>query len=85
MKTNKEIIDSLQVYFLNKCDKVTVARALANCMIDMHRIRNFVECTKDEQKSLIARMRHNDEQLMKFAENGDETPLTLLNVGAVDE
>ena len=77
MKTNKEIIDSLQAYFHKECGSGDVARCLAQMMLDNHRIRNFVELTNPEQKSLIDRMRRNDVEFTRFVERGPDWGVSL--------
>lgn len=79
MKTNKEVIDSLQEYYLNQ-DPKTVARALANMMIDIHRIVNINILTFHEKSILISRMHSNEAQLLKFIKEGPSEKFKLHNI-----
>lgn len=51
MKTNKQVIDELQEYYLKQDPKV-IARALANMMIDMNRIHYLELLSSYEKKAL---------------------------------
>ena len=65
METNKEIIDALQEYFL-KQDPKEIARALANCMLDIHRFVNFDSLPENESSLLITRSVANSKELLDF-------------------
>lgn len=66
MKTNKELIDALQEFFLTQDPKV-IAHTLAIFMIDLQRILNFENLEKDEQESLHFRILKNVQEIQKFA------------------
>ena len=75
MKTNKEVIDKLQEYFLTQDPKV-VCRILANIMIDVRRIHWSHNLPEDELERLVERIKKNSEQLKDFIENGPRGNLT---------
>lgn len=76
MKTNKEVIDKLTEYFITQ-DKKTIARSLANMMIDLNRIFYLKTLPEDEKALLNARVIANVLSLRRFIENGPEGDLTL--------
>ncbi len=69
MKTNKEVIDDLQAYFL-KQDPKDIARTLAGLMIDFQRFVNYENLGKNEQECLLFRMQKNVEELQRFIREG---------------
>lgn len=76
MKTNKEIADSLTAYFLDQ-DPKTVARILANMMIDFNRVRHMHLLPEDERECLLERIEKNVDQLQSFIKYGPQEPLTF--------
>ncbi len=78
MKTNKEIVDALQEYFLQQDPKI-VARLLANFFIDFNRLVNIDKLPEMEKFWLRRRIQHNVDQLHKFVK-GDRSALTCENV-----
>lgn len=84
-KTNKEVIELLQNYYLKQDSKI-IARCLANVVIDLHRIQNFEFLPNSEKECLIDRMRLNGEQLEKFLLNPHEDiELLLINMECQNE
>ncbi len=79
MKTNKEVIDALQDYFL-KQDPKDIARVLAATLIDINRIRNYESLEYEEQQCLQFRLDHNLEELRKFIKKGPDGTFTFSNV-----
>lgn len=79
MKTNKEVIDKLQDYFM-KQDIKLVCRALAGTMIDINRIMNIEYLPQEEYLLLIARLMANNTQLMKFINDGPQGNFNLHNI-----
>ena len=79
MKTNKEIIDDLQSYFL-KQDPTLIARALAGKMIDLNRLIHIDSLEISEKINLLARLHANCAQLKKFIKNGDSGEFQLHNI-----
>jgi hypothetical protein len=79
MKTNKKLIEELIEYF-NSQDTKVINRALANMMIDMHRIQNSEHLPENELCSLMLRMKHNNEQLEIFSKNGPISDFHLYNI-----
>lgn len=78
--TNKELLDKLQEYYLTQ-DPKTVARCLANCMLDIMRTFCFLELHPDERRSLVERNFQNNRQLQQFIKNGGcSEKLTLHDV-----
>ena len=57
-KTNKELINELEAYFLTQDSKV-IARTLAAMMIDIHRLMNMDTLGKNEKHNLITRSYFN--------------------------
>lgn len=84
MKTNKEVIDALQDYFLTQ-DPKTMCRTLAALMIDMNRMMRLDELGVDERNNLLARMILNQEQLYKFIKDGPSGNVKLHNIESKDE
>ena len=78
MITNKELIDKLHAYFLEQ-DPNLVAKLLAGIMLDIHRFNNLEVLSDEESDSLIERSTRNSLQLIDFARNGPQGPLTLTN------
>lgn len=78
-KTNKEIIDSLEQYFLLQDPKI-IARALAGMMIDINRLINIGSLNLSEKVILISRLTANGSELMKFIENGSKGNFNLHNI-----
>jgi Fe2+ or Zn2+ uptake regulation protein len=68
-KTNKEILDSLTTHFLES-DPKEIARALANVILDMHRLKVYNSLPIDEQLNLISRLELNDKEFVRFAKEG---------------
>lgn len=79
MKTNKKLIEELVEYF-SKQDQKIVCRFLANAMIDLHRIRNISTLPAKELESLLFRIEHNSDELIKFSKYGVKTDLKLQNI-----
>lgn len=79
MKTNKEIIDALQEYYL-KQDPDVIARALAALMIDLNRIMCSESLPKDEKNNLIIRMNANRNELLKFINEGEPYDFKIYNI-----
>lgn len=80
MITKKELIDKLQKYFLEVNDIEVVTRLLANMMIDMSRVYDLDTLSLEESTCLLFRIQHNHEQLMRFAQDDNPTPLKLENI-----
>lgn len=78
MKTNKEVIDALQGYFLQQDPKI-VARTLAALMIDMNRVSRMDYLKPMEKECLLARMIHNNNELLDFI-NGKREPMRYSNI-----
>jgi len=81
MKTNKEVIEALQSYYLTKDPKL-VARALANACVDYNRIANAESLPKNEFDLLCLRIQKNSECLQKFSKSGPAGDFKLFNLGA---
>ncbi len=79
MKTNKEVIRKLSDYFLTQNPGI-VARVLANCMIDFHRIRNLDELPENEKDSLTFRIDANSQAVVDFVNNGPQGDLVPFNI-----
>lgn len=81
MKTNKEVINALQEFFL-KQDPKDIARALAACMIDFQRMVNFEKLGSEEKACLQARLLVNVEELQRFAKEGprNDEPFRCINI-----
>lgn len=86
MKTNKEVIDALENYFMQQDPKI-IARTLAACMIDFNRLMNFDELGKNEQECLRYRLQKNMEELGKFVENDptENKKFRCINIETFDE
>jgi hypothetical protein len=78
--TNKEVIEKLREYFREHADFETLARALANLMIDNHRLINYLDLPSKERSLLNRRMRANDEMLTNFIKNGGKEKFCLNNI-----
>lgn len=76
MKTNKQLIDELQAYFLEQ-DPAIVARLLANSMIDLHRWKNFETLDDETLTNLIYRTTANSITLIKFSKEGPDGALSM--------
>lgn len=76
MKTNKEVIDKLQKYFLTQ-DILLVTRGYANAIIDLNRFMNFDELSDEEQSRLLERIEFNMAEVVKLIENNDTSDLHL--------
>jgi hypothetical protein len=76
---NKELIENLVAYLMEQ-DKATLCRALANDMLDFHRIQNLLQMEDGERLRLFQRIRHNSEELMRFAKEGPIGPFVLKDV-----
>lgn len=87
MTTNKEIIDKLCAYYKEQADFETLARALANCLVDIHRILNWSGLPKEEQECLWARMKKSDEMLTEFVKTGkgSDKKFRLVNVQRAED
>jgi len=66
---NKDLLDKLEKYFLEKCDPKIVARFLGGLLIDFNRIQNYENLDIEEKHSLITRIKHNSDEIVKFAKN----------------
>lgn len=84
MKTNKEVIDKLTEYFITQ-DKKTIARSLANMMIDFNRIFYLKSLPEDERVLLNARIIANMLALRKFIKDGPDGDLILYNMGGEEK
>ena len=73
---NVFLIDRLQEYFLTQDAKV-VCRALANCLVDFHRLATFEGLPQQEADSLIDRLGKNEEFLFKFYK---DEPLSMATI-----
>lgn len=82
---NKELIKKLKTYFLEKCDPDVVAHFLAASMVDMNRLLTMDLLPEEERRCLIARMRHNAQQLNTFAKDESPSPLTLEIVNRAED
>ncbi len=85
MKTNKEIINELEKYFLDQEPKI-IARILAAMMIDMNRLMNLDSLGKNEKECLLIRMQANKNELNRFALDGprNESKLKYFNIETTD-
>ncbi len=83
METNKEVIDALQEYFL-KQDRKKIARALANCMIDIQRFVNFDSLPEHEASLLITRAVANSKEIIDFVKEKKHHVLKLWEVSSDD-
>ena len=68
-KTNKELMNALTKHFLES-DPKEVARALANMLLDLHRVGIYEELPLDEQVSLLERTHWNQEEFLRFSKEG---------------
>lgn len=73
MKTNKEVIEEIVAHLMEHADMKTVCRALANCMIDYHRLSRLEDLPQAEKDNLASRIKINTEELVNFA-NGTRQP-----------
>lgn len=77
---NKEIIKKLTDYYLTQDPKI-VARALANCIIDIHRIVHYHELPESKAISLNARLLLNSASFDKFILEGCDEDMKLDDIG----
>ncbi len=82
-KTNKELINELEAYFITQDQKV-IARTLASMMIDIHRFMNLDQLQENEFTNLIIRSKANSDSLMRFAEFGAEGIFKCTNLESKD-
>lgn len=78
-KTNKDLIDELQDFYLEQNPK-DIARALANVLIDIHRFVNIQSLGDAEKKNLIFRSKKNCDELENFAKHGPIKEFKLFNI-----
>lgn len=83
--SNKELIEKLVKYFKEYADFETLARALANQMIDIQRFMNLDKLPTKELQSLWFRSQKNAEMLDDFIENGSKIKFHLVNLNISGE
>ena len=69
MMSNKDLLDKLTEYLLTQDVKV-ICRALANAMLDQHRIHNLIRLDPGTKIHLFKRIKLNAESLDDFYKNG---------------
>lgn len=68
-KTNKKIMQDLTAHFLES-DPKEIARAFANLILDVHRLKTYDFLPIAEQISLIERLDKNDAEFVRFVNEG---------------
>ncbi len=83
---NKEVVDKLVDYFLSTSDPKTIARGLANCMLDYVRYANFDNLDEQEKMNFMARVFINAKEFQTFAKKGpDGKGFKLKNISETEE
>lgn len=82
---NKEAIQRCVDYLLEKADKETIARALANSWLDIYRLYCIEDLDEEQQRCLFWRMEKNIEVFTSIVEGDDDKGFVLKNVKGTEE